>query len=184
MCCHQGRDQGGGNKAKAVVDALAGMRIRANIFSMGLDFASGFVPGGGALRAGGKFLFDKAIDTVKVVPEPKVFPSASKVASLATMDVEVKSQEDGAWAKPRSTSLVSCRWSANLSGTDGCGRSEVDAAQHRVRAPVSGEGGDGVQLPAHAGGGRSDRGVASYASRTGEHRQQAPPGALPWTSSN
>jgi hypothetical protein len=89
------------NKAQAAVDALQGMRIGANIFSMGIDFASGFVPGGGALKAGGKFLFDKAIDTVKGGTGVEGLPLGLEGGLTGVMDDEIKSQEDSAWAKAK-----------------------------------------------------------------------------------
>ncbi|MGH9891376.1 MAG: hypothetical protein ACREA0_05220, partial [bacterium] len=89
------------NKAQAAVDALAGMRIGANIFSMGLDFATCFVPGGGALKAGGKFLFDKAIDTVKGGTGVEGLPLGLEGGLTGVMDDEIKSQEDAARAKTK-----------------------------------------------------------------------------------
>lgn len=89
------------NKAQAAADALTGMRIGANIFSMGLDLASGFVPGGGALKAGGKFLFDKAIDTVKGGTGVEGLPLGLEGGLTGVMDDEIKSQEDAAWAKAK-----------------------------------------------------------------------------------
>jgi hypothetical protein len=89
------------NKAKAAVDALTGMRVGANIFSMGVDFASGLVPGGKIATAGGKFLFGKGMDILKggTGIEGARFGLESGLKGM--MSDELKSREGAAWAEAK-----------------------------------------------------------------------------------
>lgn len=89
------------NKAQAAVDALMGMRIGANIFSMGLDFASGFVPGGKIASTTGKFLFNKAVDIGKGGTGIEGLPLGLEGGLNGVMEDELKSQEDAARAQSK-----------------------------------------------------------------------------------